>query len=276
MIINYDIQKINQMLKDFYNATGINMDLLKADFSYVGNRNFWENKKYCKAIQSTESGKKACLCSDSCLLNESRASKMPQMHVCHAGLVDVSVPVLYNDIIIGYVIFGQLKTNNDFSKIEKSLKNFELNIEELKEYYSELPLFTEEQIQSISIIAKMLVKHILLENMLKPFDENIGRVISYINENLDTDLTIHSISKIANISKSVLYRNFHNYFGCTVGQYINRKRIEKAVELLTDNNLSIEEIAIRTGFSDGSYFSKIFKKEKGLSPLKYKNTLKNK
>ncbi|MBQ4088076.1 MAG: PocR ligand-binding domain-containing protein [Clostridia bacterium] len=271
MVINYDIQKINRMLKDFYNATGISMDLLKADFSFLGNKSFWENKKYCKAIQSTESGRRACLHSDSCLLKKSRESKQVEMHVCHSGLVDVSVPVLYHDTIIGYLIFGQFRIDTDFSAAEEYLQKLGLDKVEMREYYSEIEVWSTEQITSISNIAQMLVKHILLEKMLKPdLDESLEKVVAYINENLERRISVQSLSKHTNISKSALYLMFHNHFHCTVGQYINQKRIERSLELLAENSLSIEEIATRTGFSDGSHFSKTFKKEKSISPLKYK------
>lgn len=270
MVINYDIEKINKILRDFYNACGINMDLLKENFTFVGNESFWEQKRYCKAIQGTAEGRYACLCSDKCLLKKSRASKKTEMHVCHAGLVDVSVPVLYNDMIIGYLILGQIRTDTKFSDIEKYLEHLNLDKNEMKEYFEELSVYSLEKIQSISNVAWMLVKHILLENMLKPNSGGIQKALAYIDENLEKELSIHNISKNTDISKSALYRSFRSLFNCTVSEYIVKKRIEKAVELLDEGNLSIEQIAQKTGFSSGSYFSKMFKKEKGLSPLKFK------
>lgn len=274
MIINYDIAKINKVLKDFYNACGINMDLLKEDFSFAGNESFRDKIKYCKAIQSTKEGRYACICSDKCILKRSTDTKKTEMHVCHAGLVDVSVPILYNDIIIGYLIFGQIRTDTKFSDIENYLEHLGLDIIEMKKYFEELSVYSLEEIQSISNIAWMLVKHILLENMLMPDSGGIQKALVYINENLESALSIQSISKNVNISKSVLYRWFRSLFNCTVGEYINKKRIDKAVELLDEDSLSIEQIAQKTGFSSGSYFSKMFKKEKGLSPLKFKNSRK--
>lgn len=271
MLINYDIPKINQVLQDFYNATGINMDLLKCDFSFVGNHSFWENTHYCKAIQGCTKGREACRCSDKELFWESRESKKAAKHVCHAGLIDISVPILYNDVIIGYIIFGQMKTNTAFSDLKGYLNDLGLDESKMSQYYSEIPSFDADKIQSISNLAEMVVKHILLENMLNMnFDENIQRAVNYINENLDKDLSIHSISKGTNLSKSVLYRHFHRFFNCTVSQYISNKRIEKSIDYLLKSNLSIEEIAQKVGFASGSYYSKIFKKEKGKSPLRYK------
>ena len=276
MIVNFDIPKINQCMQDFYNATGINMDLLKADFSFVGNHSYWEKKRYCKAIQSTENGHKACLISDIILLEKSRESKKPEMHICHAGLMDFSIPILYGDEIIGYIIFGQIKTDTDFSKFKGYLMSLGLDEKEMNRFYAEISFFEEDVIKSISNIAEMVVKHILLEDMLKPnFDDSIGRVVNYINENLDTSLSVQTISQNTNISKSALYRRFQSCFGCTVGQYISDKRIEKAAELLKNSDLSIEEVSGLTGFSSGSYFCKMFKKKMGVSPFKFKSIHKS-
>lgn len=273
VFVNYDIAKINQTLQDFYRATGINMDLLREDFSSVGNYSHWETVRYCKAIQNTDSGKQACLCSDADLLKRCQQSKKMEMHMCHAGLIDISVPILYNDVIIGYIIFGQMKTDAPFSAVEDYLLNLGLSAEKMKQYYQEISILDTDRIQSISHIAQILVKHILLENMLIPnWDEDIQRALHYIHANLCTPLTIQGISKNANLSKSVLYRRFHGCFGCTVSQYINKQRIAKAKELLKQGNLSVEDVSQQAGFSDHAYFSRVFKKEVGLSPMKYKRS----
>ncbi len=272
MVVNYDIQKINSVLQDFYNATGINMDLLKADFSYIS-CNHRGNDYYCQAVKHTEAGKKACPLSDACLLERCKKSKQPEMHICHAGLIDVAVPILYDDVIIGYIIFGQMKADTDFSAFETYIANLGLDTLKMKEYYTEIPFFNSEKIQSVSNIVSMLVKHILLENMLKPdFDANMQKAVAFINENLENDLSIRNISKSINVSKSVLYKRFHACFQCTISEYINTKRVEKSIELLAKTDLSIEEISQKVGFSSTSYYSKTFKKQKGMAPLKYKKT----
>lgn len=273
MIIDYDISKINTALQDFYNATGINMDLLKADFSYV-TFNHRGNECYCQTIQNTEAGKKACFLSDACLLEKCKKSRKPEMHVCHAGLVDIAVPILYEDMIIGYILFGQLKADTDFTAFEKYIADLGLDVKEMKSYYTGISFFDSGKIQSVSNIASMLVKHILLENMLKPaFDENIQKTVTFIHENLENDLSIHNISQSIHVSKSVLYKKFHACFHCTVSEYINSKRVEKSIELLTKTDLSIEEIAQKVGFSSTSYYTKTFKRLKGIPPLKYKKKL---
>lgn len=272
MIVDYDTQKINTTLNDFYNATGITIDLLKTDFTKISHTQY-EFNKYCKCIQNSTKGKNACRMSELKLLEKCKKTKQAQMHICHAGLVDMAVPIIYNDEIIGYIIFGQLKTNSNFSKIKNYIIKFGLNADEIKSYYNEILFYEFEKIQSVSNIASMLVKYILLENMLKPsLVDNIQKAINYINENIENELTVKLISKNANISKSVLYKKFHSYFNCTISEYINIKRVEKSIDLLMKTDLSIENISQKVGFSSTSYYSKIFKKLQGISPLQYRKT----
>lgn len=274
MIINYDIEKINKSLQDFYNATGINMALLKSDFSYAcENRRHWEKNRYCKAIQNTKEGMKTCLESDAGLLEKCRETKTAQTHVCPAGLVDVAIPILYNDEIIGYILFGQMKPDEPFEGIENYAAKLGLDGTEMKGYYGEIQSFDSERIESVSNIASMFVKYILLESLLKTGDDKVQRVVSYIEEALDNELSVRRIEKAVNLSKSVLYRMFHDNFGCTVSEYINKRRVEKSLPLLTGTDLPIEEISRRVGFSGASYFGRIFKEIKGVTPLKYRKRM---
>ncbi len=271
MIINYDIKKINAALEDFYKATDINIDLLKADFSFVSGRSHRKNTGYCYCVQNTNAGKVACHQSDIELLEKCRETKKIQMHICHAGLIDAAAPILYNDVIIGYIIFGEMRANTDFSKIKSYLTSLGLDSDEMEKYYDAIPLFEPDRIQSVSNIMIMLTKYLLLENMLKPhFDERIQRVIAYINENLTEELSIQKISKNTNVSKSVLYERFHETFNCTVSEYISEKRIELSCDFLIKTDLSVEYIAQKVGFSGASYYGKIFKRLKGTTPLKYR------
>ncbi len=271
MVINYDTEKINALMEDFYHATDINMNLLKADFSYVGGREHRENNCYCIAVQSTETGAKGCKCSDERLLKECRRTKKMQMHICHAGLCDVAAPLLYDDVIIGYIIFGEMKADTDFSEFKGYISSLGLDVAEMEKYYADILPFEESKIQSISNIASMLGKYILFENMLRlDFNRSIQKAVAFINENLSEDLSIRNISQNIHVSKSVLYKSFRGCFHCTVGEYINARRVEKSMEMLKKTNLSIEEISQKVGFASASYYSKIFKKIKGEPPLKYK------
>jgi len=120
----------------------------------------------------------------------------------------------------------------------------------------------------------MLAKYILLKNMLRPaLNDNVQKTAEYISKNLSGDLSISGITKGVNVSKSVLYKDFREYFNCTVGEYIKIKRVEYSVTLMNTTSMSIDEISRSVGFSDAAYYCRIFKKQMGVSPAKYRKGL---
>ena len=80
------------------------------------------------------------------------------------------------------------------------------------------------------------------------------------------------IAKHVHLSPSGIYKSIHACYGCTVGDYITGRRILRAQALLAETNRSIEEIALSLGFSSAAYFSRLFKQQKGVSPLQYRKT----
>ena len=85
------------------------------------------------------------------------------------------------------------------------------------------------------------------------------------NENLNT-LTNSDYAKICGLSEYHFLRTFKKTTGLTPHRYMVKITIDKAIELLTDTNLNISEIANLLGFEDSLYFSRLVKKETGCSP----------
>ena len=269
MTLQFDRQKIREALQDFYNATGIDMELLLPDFT-PADPSRPHNCRYCNLVQSSALGKEACRCSDNALLEACKTSGNVQMQPCHAGLLDVAIPIVHDDGIIGYIIFGRMKPDRDFAPLESYLSGLGLDSGQMREAFREIPFFDENRIRSVSHIATLLVKYILLENLLEPSREGIHRAESYIRQHLAQPLSIQDIARGTGISKSVLYKAFHRHRGCTLGAFVNACRVEASLPLLKDTNLSMEDISQRVGFSSASYYSKTFKKQMGQSPLQYR------
>ncbi len=88
----------------------------------------------------------------------------------------------------------------------------------------------------------------------------------YNNENL----SVKDISEHVYLSSTYVCTLFKNETGRTLNQYLTEFRIEKAKDMLRDPKYKISDISIKTGYSDGNYFSKTFKKIVELSPSEYR------
>ena len=121
--------------------------------------------------------------------------------------------------------------------------------------------------------AALQLSIILAKNQNVTPQTNFGALhlaVNYINEHITEDISIDKISERCYISKYHLCRLFKEKIGLTIMEYVLQTRIVMAMELLQKEDTSIAEIAIRCGFSSPSYFSRVFKKQIGISAIVYK------
>lgn len=272
MVIQDDTNKLQKALWDFYQATGVNIGIVGTNLKSIASLSE-ASCQYCEYIQSTAAGYSLCKHSDQRLLESCKNSRKAQMHICKAGLMDIAVPIIYNDLIIAYVIMGQIRIHESFDNIQAYINELGLDADKLRQLYLEKPTIDESRLQSIENIAVMFAKYILFEKILSPsINENLEKADRYILDNLHRELTVRDISRQTNISKTVLYNIFHTFYNCTLKEYINTRRIEQSLELLSDTSASIEEISQKLGFTSAAYFCRVFKRIKGTSPLKYRKS----
>lgn len=102
-------------------------------------------------------------------------------------------------------------------------------------------------------------------------DSKIEFCKNYIDKNYNKDITLDYISLEVKLSKYHLVRKFQEQMGISIGNYITKVRLKRAMELLLlVNDMKIEEIAREVGFSCGNYFGKVFKKNIGVTPSKFR------
>jgi len=102
-----------------------------------------------------------------------------------------------------------------------------------------------------------------------PTKQYVEQAIKFISRNFSSEISIEDVANAVRISPSHLYRIFSSELGMPPAQFLIRYRINEACSILKNSDLSISEVAVSTGFSDPLYFSRAFKKIKGLSPRAY-------
>jgi len=108
---------------------------------------------------------------------------------------------------------------------------------------------------------------------LKKYSKNIQRVINHIEFNLDEPFVLKNLAEIAGVNANYLSTCFRRETNVNLSDYINQKRVQRAVFLLNSTELPIHVIAERVGIMDENYFSRLFKKIQGKSPREYRKSL---
>ena len=104
--------------------------------------------------------------------------------------------------------------------------------------------------------------------------EHVTRILEYIGRSFRSSLTVRSLAEHMELSETYIYRLFRNYVGVTPVGYINTVRLREAY-LLLESGLTVTETAAEVGFTNVSYFIKIFRNATGMTPYQWLKNRKN-
>lgn len=104
--------------------------------------------------------------------------------------------------------------------------------------------------------------------------ERIRMTMAYIDDHCSLPLRIDELSRIACMSGTKFKESFRQVASASVTQYIQRRRMGLAEQLLRQQDLSIAQVAKAVGYSCASRFSELFRRETGMSPSEYREVLK--
>ena len=103
--------------------------------------------------------------------------------------------------------------------------------------------------------------------------DTIVRVQQYILEHLSEDISLVKLGELAYFNPSYLSRLFKRVSGTNLSDFIHNARINKAKELLTRNDMKIQEIVAAVGYESHAYFTKFFKKTTNMTPQEYRDSI---
>lgn len=102
------------------------------------------------------------------------------------------------------------------------------------------------------------------------YNENLSKIIEWINAHYTNNISLRNVAYEFNYTKEYLARYFKKHMGMSMQEYINKKKIAKARELLIQSDKNIKEIASELGMGDDKYFLKLFKQYEKITPSKYR------
>lgn len=216
------------------------------------------------------------------------------MNELHQG-ESVSGPVRYYCIIIDIsLLLGQSNERCQTKYISPIMQNLilfkniinsqpEINtcIQDIIEEYYERKNGYELEITSLvfHLLVMLLRNHV--DKYLTPEQYNLrsknmerfNTVFKYIESNYTEKVTVASCAQMLNITGSHFCHLFKLITGKTLSSYVNYLRLKKAETLLKNTSLNITEIALATGFNDITYFTRLFSRQRRMSPSEYRREI---
>lgn len=228
----------------------------------------WSVSNFCTLVQNKYFSLGTCQQLDREMQTFSRKCGKSCSFQCHAGLTEIIAPVKVLDEIAGFVELGQFRTSDE-------IPSFIKDDEEIKRYYLELPCFTQQETESLKDMLNTLIEYIVSRELIS-FSENLRyrRLVCYINRNLTGNLSLGAAAKHLNISQSGLEHFLREQYDTSFKRMVIQRRLKKAEELWkNDPDLLVGEVANAVGINDPHYFSRLYRKERGITPGEFRKRL---
>jgi len=231
------------------------------------------DNSYCVYLKCREDFHKECVKRQKKVLEKLKDGAF--CGVCYAGVKEYVYPIKSGEENIGFISVSGYKAENGRQYIKKISSDYGFDYNALCNIYSSLKdeIPSKEYLDTLLLpLCRMLeLEYLKNENNLLTEEKLPEKIVRYIKKNRNRNITSRDICRHFSCSRSYMSSEFNKYTGKSIREYINELRIEDAKLLLKTSSLSVTEIALSVGFTDSNYFSGIFKKNAGLSPLKYKN-----
>lgn len=267
MLINRE--KLQQILKDFYNITKTRIAVLDCDYREIAAYPS-EICTFCKKARENPIIESKCQACDYQAFRYVQQEKKLYTYRCHLGLFESVYPITVEKNIVGFLMIGQFIEESDREKIELDFQKNYGDINNISYYLTEVPSFNETHVSSIASIMSVCAEFLCFSKTIS--QKHVGlcaRIERYIENNLHTCLSVEDIANQFDISKTSVYLTLKNGVGMSVTEYVNYKKIERAKTLLKQG-FSTNEILELLAFSDANYFSRVFRKFTGYSIRDYK------
>lgn len=229
---------------------------------------------FCRIIASTPGGYERCVACDAKALSDIQKTQKMKQYYCHAGLIEVALPVMEHGERIASILFGQMLDNTSrdeqWQRVSKACA-WHPNVEELYQPFLRLKRISQQQINACTEIVHACVSEVRLSGIVASNDQgDMQRLINYLDTHYDGKISVESVCNALSIGKTRLYQLCKSWHGKTIVDMVNARRIEAAKELLITTSQSIQFIADTVGIPDYNYFTKVFKKAEGITPSAYR------
>lgn len=284
-----DSELINKIALDFTHATGLAVVVVNIHGEEISEHfNFTQ---FCKKMRENPELYARCKMSDRCGGLEASKDNKPCIYRCHAGLTDFSIPLIIAGHLVGFVLCGQVRVINDESigPIQSVDQQWQNNLELLKAFES-IPLVDYSKVMASADLLKLIVdncikKHINFivindstsaePEMTKSttvYDAKIKKALRYIDSHFSEELHLEDVAAHVYLSPYYFSKLFKKQLGMGFNSYVTQQRMNNARQMLQYSDWSIASIAKNIGFSQTSYFCKVFRQTFDVTPQMYRES----
>jgi len=234
--------------------------------------------RYCDLLRSRLGYEDTCLDLDRTMRERAVAKRAMVRYECHGGMTEVVRPVFVEEELIGFLMIGQYRTSERPIKRElaRAWKRQE-GTDELERAFQDAPYYPKPYAANILHLFDVLVDYILYRQMIELYgSSSLQPLISFMKSHLEENLDLSEGSRIIAQSRSSLAHKFKKMTGKSFKRFQIDLKLDRAEELFRKHpEKTVKEIAFRLGYTNPFYFSRLYKRHRGISPSEYRKACRD-
>lgn len=275
MELDLNMEKMKRFMQNFYITTGVRSAVYDSNYRKIIAYPE-KNTGICQLMHENERSNLECQKSNMRAFELCNRAENTIVYKCHVGLNEVITPLKDKEVIIGYVIFGQISNVKDhkylLQLIEKACATYNMLDIDLKSEMKNIHIKTTQEILAIAKILEACTYYIIYNDMIRLSKADfLSKMDRYIEGHISETITVNKLCSELGVSKTKLYEIVNDRVKKSIARYIKEKRIDSAKIFLRETELSISEIAQKVGIGDYNYFCAVFKKMTGMTAKKYRD-----
>jgi len=216
-----------------------------------------------------------CKRCDQCNLDQVAQGEDGHFYLCHAGLIDLVVPVRSEGRHVGTFIGGQMlpspPTPERFKRFADNLKQYNFDRKQLRRLYFATAVISEHRQRHLVELISIIAAHIsnLGELILEPGnpgDSPVKRAQAYIHAHLCQPFSMAEVARAAGVAPNYLSTLFQRDLQESFVAYVRRHRVHRAEQLLGESKLPLARIAAGAGFGTVRSMHRAFRCVTGTTP----------
>jgi ligand-binding sensor protein/AraC-like DNA-binding protein len=284
-----DSELINKIAQDFANATGLAVVVVNIHGEEVSD--LYHFTPFCQLMRQDPEMSQRCRMSDRCGGLEASKSNQPCIYRCHAGLTDFSIPLLISGHLVGFVLCGQVRVHDTVAlpSVQECISSAWRTDYQFTENFEKIPVVDFDRLISSADLLKMIVDNYLKQqlevvmfkehagatierktNAPSQHDSKMKKALRYIDSHYSDDLRLEDVAAMVYLSPYYFSKIFKKYQGIGFNAYVNQLRMQSARQMLEQSDWPIATIARNLGFSQASYFCKVFRQTYRITPQAYR------
>ncbi|MDD5707458.1 MAG: PocR ligand-binding domain-containing protein [Kiritimatiellae bacterium] len=222
---------------------------------------------YCRRLRRRPGGESLCRALDRRRRQECAQSRRLVAYVCHGGLHEAIVPVFDGARMLGYIMIGQFRSVHALPA--QSHGGRQKIPHALREAFARVPNVPPRRVPDVLALFDMLVQYVTLRHLIGVRDV-VGPILTHFREHPDEPLSLAAASSLAHRSPSTISHVFRRKTGQSFKHAQIVARLERADTCFREApGITVREVAFKLGYRDPLYFSRLYRKYRGVPPSRF-------